>query len=123
MLKLVKTRTRLRNKRAIRVRKRVRGSSDKPRLCVNRTNRHVFAQLIDDEKGVTLASVSTVAKEFKTTEHNKKSKTSARKVGERLAEIGKERGVTTVVFDRGSHKYHGIVAELADGARSGGLKF
>ncbi|MCI5052117.1 MAG: 50S ribosomal protein L18 [Simkaniaceae bacterium] len=123
MLKHSLKQSRVRIKRKLRVRKQVRGDSMRPRLCINRTNKNIFAQIIDDEKGVTLASISTTAKEFKGTEFNRKSKSSAKKLGERLAELAKEKSVTAVVFDRGSHKYHGIVAELADGARAGGLKF
>jgi large subunit ribosomal protein L18 len=112
-----------RNKRALRVRKHLRGTAEKPRLCVVKTNKHLFAQLIDDNAGVTLGSVSTIAKEFRTTEFNKKNKASARQLGMRLAEIAKDKGVLKAVFDRGSSKYHGVLAELAEGARSSGLQF
>lgn len=110
-----------RDKRLKRVRKKLRGMSQMPRLCVVRTNAHVHVQLIDDEKGVTLGSTSTQAKEFRNTEFGKLNKNSARKIGERIAEIAKEKEIKRVIFDRGRSKYHGIVAEVAQGARSAGL--
>jgi len=113
----------LRSKRALRVRKHLRGTSTKPRLCVVKSNCHIQAQLIDDESGQTLAGISTFAKEFRQTEFNKKNKASARKLGEHIAEIAKSKNIKEVVFDRGPFKYHGILAELADAARAGGLQF
>lgn len=110
-------------KRALRVRKHVRGTSLKPRLCVVKSNCHIQAQLIDDETGVTLGSVSTFSKQFRNTEFAKKNKVSARKLGEVIAEIAKSKSVKEIVFDRGPFKYHGILAELADAARAGGLQF
>jgi len=109
--------------RGQRVRKKLRGSSIKPRLCVVKSNKHIEVQLINDEEGVTIGSTSTFAKEFRNTEFNKKCKKTASKLGERIAEIANENNVKEVVFDRGPHKYHGILAELATSARSGGLKF
>lgn len=113
----------LRIKRALRVRKHLRGTSVKPRLCVVKSNSHIQAQLIDDEKGHTLGGTATFAKEFRSTEFSKKNKASARKLGEQIAEIAKSKNIKEVVFDRGPFKYHGILAELADGARAGGLQF
>lgn len=113
----------LRSKRALRVRKHLRGTSEKPRLCVVKSNQHIQAQLIDDEKGVTLGGVATFSKELKNTEFGKKNKSSARKLGELIAEIAKKINVKEVIFDRGPFKYHGILAELADAARAGGLQF
>lgn len=113
----------LRHKRSMRVRKHLHGSIVKPRLCVVKSNKHIQVHLIDDENGVTLGSTATFAKEFRSTEHNCKNKSSARKLGERIAEIAKEKNIKEVVFDRGPFKYHGILAELADAARAGGLKF
>jgi large subunit ribosomal protein L18 len=109
-----------RRKRALRVRKHVRGTSTKPRLCVVKTNKHIQAQLIDDETGTTLVSVSTLSKELRQTEFNRKNKVSARKLGEWILEIAKSKNIKEVVFDRGPSKYHGILAELADAARAGG---
>jgi large subunit ribosomal protein L18 len=110
-------------KRALRVRKHLNGTPQKPRLCVVKSNNHIQVQIIDDTNGVTLGSTATFAKEFRNTEFVKKNKISARKLGERIAEIAKEKNITEVIFDRGPFKYHGILAELADAARAGGLKF
>ncbi|MFI5342650.1 MAG: 50S ribosomal protein L18 [Chlamydiales bacterium] len=123
MLKQVNYKRVLRKKRALRVRKHLRGNASKPRLCVVKSNKHVQAQLIDDEAGKTLGSIATFGKELRNTEFNKKNKTSARKLGEQIAEIAKSKNIKEVIFDRGSAKYHGILAELADAARAGGLQF
>jgi large subunit ribosomal protein L18 len=123
MLDEIKNKNIIRKRRALRVRKHVRGTSEKPRLCVVKTNRHIQAQLIDDEKGITLGSIGTFAKEFRNTEFAQKNKATARKLGERIAEIATSQNIKEVVFDRGPFKYHGILAELADAARAGGLKF
>jgi large subunit ribosomal protein L18 len=113
----------LRCKRALRVRKHLRGTGIKPRLCVVKSNSHIQAQLIDDETGTTLGGIATFAKAFRNTEFSKKNKASARKIGEQIAEIAKSKNIKEVVFDRGPFKYHGILAELADAARAGGLQF
>lgn len=112
----------LRDKRALRVRKKLRGNSIKPRLCVVKTNKHIEVQLIDDEKGATLVSTSTQAKEFQNSEFNRKNKASAKKLGERIAEKAAEINIKEAIFDRGYHKFHGILAELANAARGSGLK-
>ena len=112
----------IRKKRALRVRKTLRGSQEKPRLCVIKSGQHVYAHLIDDESALTLASVSTLSKEFRQTEYNRKNKDSAKQLGLKIAELAKEKNVKTVVFDRGRFKYHGVVASVADGAREGGLQ-
>ena len=112
-----------RKRRALRVRKKLRGTSSRPRLSVVKSNAHIFVQLIDDQNHQTLASTSTLSKEFKGTEFSKKSKASARKLGEKIAELAKAKNVETAIFDRGSHKYHGVIAEVAEGARAGGMKF
>lgn len=123
MINQTNKRHELRRKRALRVRKHLRGSSTKPRLCVVKSNNHIQAQLIDDESGTTLGSVATFSKELRNTEYRKKNKASAKKIGEMVAEIAKEKQITEVIFDRGLFKYHGILAELANAARAGGLKF
>lgn len=123
MIKQTVNSHRLREKRALRVRKRLLGTSTKPRLCVVKSNCHIQAQLIDDETGYTLGSTATFAKEFRNTEFNKKNKASARKLGEQIAEIAKSKNIKEVVFDRGPFKYHGILAELANAARANGLSF
>lgn len=112
-----------RKTRAMRVRKRLKGTALKPRLSVHKSNCHLHVQLIDDENGVTLAGISTCGKELRDTEFGRKNKNSARKLGEYIAEKAKEHSVKEVVFDRGQFKYTGILAELADAARSAGLKF
>lgn len=113
----------LRSKRAIRVRKHLRGTNVKPRLCVVKSNCHLQVQLIDDETGTTLGSVATFSKAMRNTEFNGKNKASARKLGEQIAEIAKSKNIKEAIFDRGSSKYHGVLAELADAARAAGLQF
>ena len=112
-----------RKRRAMRVRKGVRGTSDKPRLTVFPSNKHLLAQIIDDEQSKTLVGIGTMSKSFKGSENSKKSKASAKEIGKQIAQAAKKGKIERVVFDRGSYKYHGIIAELAEGARSEGLKF
>ena len=107
-------------KRHKRVRAKVSGTAACPRLNVFRSLQNIYAQLIDDEKGVTLTSASTVEKDFADYGGNK---AAAKLVGKKLAERAAEKGITQVVFDRGGYIYHGRVQELAEGAREGGLKF
>jgi large subunit ribosomal protein L18 len=111
------------HKRALRVRKHLRGTGVKPRLCVVKTNKHIQVQLIDDENGKTLGHAATFSKENRGKELGKKNKASAKILGETIANIAKEQNIKEVVFDRGPFKYHGILAELADAARSAGLQF
>jgi large subunit ribosomal protein L18 len=108
-----------RARRHMRVRKRVTGAVARPRLVVNRSARHTFAQLIDDTAGHTLAAASSLDESIKGSDGDKKAK--ARMVGELLARRAAEAGVTAAVFDRAGYRYHGRVAALADGARNGGL--
>lgn len=122
MIKESIKRHKLRTKRKIRVRKRLRGNSLKPRLCVVKTNRHIFLQLIDDENGKTLGSASTLSKGFRSGEYNKKSKLSGRALGKEIAALAKKLKILQVIFDRGRSKYHGILAEVAEGAKEAGLK-
>jgi large subunit ribosomal protein L18 len=103
------------------VRKKVSGTPVRPRLVVTRSARHVVAQIVDDTRGHTLASASSMESDFRVVGDDKTAK--ARKVGELVAARAKQAGVETVVFDRGGNKYHGRVAALADGAREGGLDF
>ena len=112
-----------RNRRKMSVRNKVRGTTLRPRLSVFKSNKHLLVQIIDDEQGLTLGALGTVSKEFKGTEFAAKSKASAKKLGERIAEIAKQKNIKEVVFDRGPNKYHGVLAELADAARAGGLQF
>ena len=109
--------------RHIRLRKDLKGTSACPRLCVYRSLNNIYAQIIDDVKGVTLASCSTENKEVKALIKDKTNKEQARIVGEQLAKAAKAKKISTVVFDRGGYLYTGRVKELADGARAGGSKF
>jgi large subunit ribosomal protein L18 len=108
-----------RRRRHLRVRKKVEGSAERPRMVVTRSSRHVFVQVVDDVNGRTLASASTMEADLRTAGSDKTAK--ARKVGELVAERAKAAGVERVVFDRGGNRYHGRVAAIADGAREGGL--
>jgi large subunit ribosomal protein L18 len=110
-----------RRRRHIRVRKKVRGDAARPRLAVFRSNKHIYAQLIDDVEGKTLASASTAEKERGS--DGTGSVAAAKAVGERLGGRAKSAGVTRVVFDRGGFKFHGRVAAVAEGARGAGLEF
>jgi large subunit ribosomal protein L18 len=110
-----------RTRRHVRLRKKVSGSAERPRLAVNRSARHIVVQLIDDLAGHTLASASTMEADVRTLEGDKKAR--AAKVGELVAARAREAGVTAVVFDRGGYGYHGRIAALADAAREGGLEF
>jgi large subunit ribosomal protein L18 len=110
-----------RKRRHLRVRKKVEGSASRPRLVVSRSSRHVFVQLVDDSRGRTLASASTMEADVRELGGDKTAR--ARAVGVRVAERAKAAGVGAVVFDRGGNRYHGRVAAIADGAREGGLDF
>jgi large subunit ribosomal protein L18 len=114
-------RRRSRTRRHARLRKKVSGTPARPRLVVNRSSRHMVAQLIDDVAGHTLAAASTLETDVRALEGDKKAK--AAKVGELLAARARDAGVTAVVFDRGGYLYHGRIAALADAAREGGLEF
>jgi large subunit ribosomal protein L18 len=111
-----------RKRRVLRVSSKVRGSAEKPRLTVAKSNKHLFAQLIDDEKMVTLASVGTMKKGAKG-DRGRKSKEAARQMGKEIAELAKAKQIEQVVFDRRRFKFHGIIAELANAARESGLQF
>ena len=107
-------------KRHARVRSKISGTPECPRLDVFRSAKHIYVQIIDDVNGATLASASTVEKDFGAYGGNKEA---AKKVGEIIAKRALEKGIENVVFDRGGYVYHGRVKELAEGAREGGLKF
>ena len=104
----------------MRIRNRVQGTAERPRLCVFRSLNNIYAQIIDDIKGVTLASASSLDPSLKGKGGNKEA---AREVGKLAAKAAADKGITSVVFDRGGYLYHGRVAELAEGAREGGLEF
>ena len=112
---------RLRTRRHDRVRAKVRGTAARPRLAVFRSNKHIVAQVIDDDLGVTIAAASTVEADLRSGATGNVA--AATKVGSLVAERAKAKGVSSVVFDRGSSKYHGRVAALADAAREAGLEF
>ena len=109
-----------RTRRHIRVRRKISGTTECPRLCVFRSNTGIYAQIIDDEKGITLVSASTLDKEVKTKHSNK---AAAKEVGTLIAKRAADKKVKSVVFDRGGYIYHGIVKELAEAAREAGLEF
>lgn len=120
MIKKVDTnKARLRRHR--RVRGKISGTTERPRLNVFRSSTNIYAQIIDDTKGVTLCAASTIDKEGKS--NNGGNKEAAREVGKLIAKRAQEKGITTVVFDRGGYVFHGRVKELAEGAREGGLNF
>lgn len=110
-----------RMKRHKRVRAKISGTAERPRLNVYRSTKHIYAQIIDDVKGVTLCSSSSLDKDFKGDSGGNKD--GAKSVGTLIAERAKEKGISDVVFDRGGYIYHGRVKELAEAAREGGLKF
>lgn len=114
-----KSKSAARSRRHTRLRKKVVGTELRPRLVVSRSSRHVFVQVVDDSKGVTLASASTMESDLRADSGDKTAK--ARKVGELVAERAKKAGVDAVVFDRGGSRYAGRVAAIAEGAREGGL--
>jgi len=109
-------------KRHLRVRKKINGTVQRPRLAVFRSSKHIYAQLIDDVQGVTIASASTLDKEV-TEVGNGGNVEAARKIGELIASRAKAKGVEHVVFDRGGYLYHGRIQALADAAREAGLQF
>jgi large subunit ribosomal protein L18 len=115
----VKTKSQARSRRHARLRKKVVGTEQRPRLVVTRSARHVFVQVVDDAKGHTVASASTLEADLRSFDGDKTAK--ARKVGELVAERAKAAGIEDVVFDRGGNRYAGRVAAIADGAREGGL--
>ena len=109
-----------RNRRHARVRTKISGTAERPRLCMYRSNTGIYAQIIDDVKGNTLVSASTLDKEVKTKHANKEA---AKEVGKLVAKRAIEKNIKSVVFDRGGYIYHGVVKELAESAREGGLEF
>jgi len=111
-----------RRKRIRSIRKRCKGTSDRPRMCVFKSNRHIYAQIIDDSKHFTLVSMSTKDKEFEGSELKGKCSV-AKVVGEMIARRAKSSGINQVVFGRGGNLYHGRIKALSDGAREGGLSF
>ena len=119
IVKRAKSKVAARGRRHERLRKKVTGTAERPRIVVNRTSRHVFVQLVDDTASRTLASASTMEADLRGLEGDKTAK--ARRVGELIAERAKAAGVESAVFDRGGNRYAGRVAAIAEGAREGGL--
>lgn len=122
-MKLLKQIARQRKNRAHRVRNRIRGTGERPRLSVFRSNKHIYAQIIDDAAGKTLVACSTAEKAVCGADDNGGSSELAVKVGKTLAGRAIEKGIKQVCFDRGAYRYHGRVAALADAAREAGLDF
>ncbi|WP_048547086.1 50S ribosomal protein L18 [Nostocoides jenkinsii] len=119
IIKRGKSKSAARIRRHERIRKHVSGTTERPRLVVTRSARHIVAQIVDDTVGKTLVSASTMEVDLRSADGDKSAK--AKKVGELIATRAKDAGVDAVVFDRGGNKYHGRVAAVADGARAGGL--
>lgn len=119
IVKRAKGKVAARGRRHLRVRKRLSGTAERPRLVVSRSTRHMFVQVVDDTVGKTLASASTMEADLRSFDGDKTAK--AKKVGELIAERAKSAGVDAVVFDRAGNKYHGRVAAIAEGAREAGL--
>lgn len=117
----IKNKPQMRLKRAQRVRVKLVGSRHKPRLSMFKSNKHLSAQLIDDEAGTTLAHVSTYAKAKKDTPQGKKSKAAAEALGKEMAELAHKHQIKEVIFDRGCNKYHGVLASFADAVRAAGI--
>jgi len=110
-------------KRKLRIRKKISGTSERPRLCVYRSLNHIYAQLIDDDKRITICSASTVEKALAESLKSSKSKEAAELIGKTIAERAMKIGIEKVVFDRNGYLYHGRIKALADAARAAGLKF
>ena len=112
-----------RRRRKKRFQKKVRGTSERPRLCVYRSNKHIYAQIVDDQEPRTLAAVSTLSKELTSLADKRATKEAAQKVGELIAKKAQERNIQKVVFDRNGFLYHGRIQAVADAAREAGLEF
>jgi len=112
-----------RKKRHLVIRKRIHGTADRPRLCVYKSEKHIYVQIIDDDNGHTLVAASTLDKEIRDTLKKTWNKEAAREVGKLAGKRALEKGIKKVVFDRGGYRYHGRIKELADGAREAGLEF
>ena len=119
IIKRGKSKTAARIRRQVRGRKKLQGTTERPRMVISRSSRHVFVQVVDDTVGKTLVSASTMEADLRSHDGDKTAK--CKKVGELVAERAKAAGVDEVVFDRGGNRYHGRVAAIADGAREGGL--
>jgi large subunit ribosomal protein L18 len=112
-----------RKRRKKRFQKKIRGTPERPRLCVYRSNKHIYAQIVDDQETRTLAAVSTLSKELASLADKRATKEGAQKVGELIAKKARERNIHKVVFDRNGFLYHGRIRAVADAAREAGLEF
>ena len=113
-----------RDKRRVRIRKKIRGTNERPRLTVYRSLKHIYAQLVDDDSGVTITTVSTQTESVAAQLKERRKKIEAAKlVGMEIARLAKEKNITSVVFDRNGYLYHGRVKAIAEGARENGLQF
>ena len=112
-----------RRRKHVRVRKNLSGTAERPRFCVFRSLKHIYGQIVDDTSGRTLVSASTLSPELKSKVEGASKTEAAKLLGKHVAVIAKDKGITTVVFDRGGYKFHGRVKALADAAREGGLVF
>jgi large subunit ribosomal protein L18 len=110
-------------RRALSVRKKISGTAARPRMTVFKSARHMYVQLIDDDSGATICTISTLTKDVKDALSGKKKSEQAETVGKKVAEVAKSKGIEAVIFDRNGWPYHGRVAALAKGAREGGLQF
>ncbi|HOK24119.1 MAG TPA: 50S ribosomal protein L18 [Coprothermobacter proteolyticus] len=117
------SRAELRRIRHKRIRKHITGTAERPRLCVFRSSRHIYAQIIDDESGHTLVCASTLEKELRDQIKGLRKTEQAAAIGKLIAQRALEKGIKSVVFDRGGYKYHGRVKALADASREAGLEF
>lgn len=122
MHKTIEKKVTLRQKRSYRVRKKIKGNAARPRLSVCKSNAHLHAQLIDDENACTLACATSLSKKNRSNKRSSKSTDLAKKLGEQIAKLAKEKKIESAIFDRGSSKYHGVLKVLADAARAEGLK-
>jgi large subunit ribosomal protein L18 len=122
-MKILVNKSAERKRRHMRIRKRIMGTTERPRLAIYRSNQHIYAQIIDDQKGVTLTSASTLEQDVRKAGVTSNNIETARVIGERIAKKAVEAGISQVVFDRGGNKYHGRVAALAEAARENGLQF
>ena len=118
-----KDKNKVRQNRHLRVRRKISGTAERPRLCVFRSNKHIYAQVIDDVEGKTLVAASTVEADIKNAVEHGGDKNAAKAVGEAVAKKALDAGITNVVFDRGGYIYTGRVKDLAEAAREAGLKF
>ena len=123
MADIAKIRRAVRESRRRRIRQNVQGTEQRPRLCVRRSLKHIYAQLVDDEQGQALLQYSSLQSDIKSDSEKKTKVQISQLVGKKIGEMSKEKGISTVVFDRSGYLYHGRIKALADSAREAGLKF